>query len=96
MHTVFKIKPNCGLKCTALTASVLNTLIEDIGTVEVVIIDEVSTIGGDMFKCINQRLKEVKDSSKSLGGRSSSVLGTYFDRNQYLIVVSSKIPIQIC
>lgn len=78
IHNGLKISANNKLEHRPLSSGQLNTLRNQIGSIKLLIVDEVSMVGFRMFNCINQRLMEVMQSSKPFGGISTIVVGDLF------------------
>ena len=78
IHSGLKIAPNQKLEHHTLSCSALNTLRNEIGSLKLIFIDEISMVGFKMLNCINQRLKEVKQSPKPFGGISIIAVGDLF------------------
>lgn len=78
IHNGLKITPSNKLEHRPLSASQLNTLRNQISSVKLLIIDEVSMVGFRMFNCINQRLMEVMQCAKPFGGISVITVGDLF------------------
>ncbi|KAK3099796.1 hypothetical protein FSP39_009735 [Pinctada imbricata] len=78
IHCGSKIPPNQKLEHKPLSASSLNSLRNEIGSVSLVFIDEISMVGFKMMNCIHQRLMEIKQSPKPFGGVSIIAVGDLF------------------
>ena len=78
VHSGLKIPPNQSLNYKALASGTLNTLRNEIGSVKLMFIDEISMVGFKMFNFINQRMMEVMQSPLPFGGLSVIAVGDLF------------------
>ena len=79
IHSAFMIPASQGFKSKPLSASNLNTLRNKVyPKLQVVIIDEISMVGHDLFNLINSRLQQIKDPKHIFGGVSVIVCGDLF------------------
>jgi hypothetical protein len=78
IHSALKILPNKRLEHKPLACGSLNTLRNEISSVKVLFIDEISMVGFKMFNFINQRLMEVMQCQKPFGGISVIAVGDLF------------------
>jgi hypothetical protein len=71
-----------------LDSSRLNTLRSQLGGVKLILLDEVSMVGNNMFTVqINNRLKDIKGSKEDFGGVQSLQLVICFSYHQCLMVI---------
>jgi DNA replication protein DnaC len=78
IHSGLRIPANQKLEHKPLQSSALNTLRNEISTVKLLFIDEISMVGFKLFNCVNQRLMEVMQSPKPFGGISVVAVGDLF------------------
>ena len=78
LHDIFEIPSNQKMDYKPLSSNRLNTLRNKIGSLKVVIIDEISMVGAKMFHFIHRRLQEVKGNSSDFGGVSVIAVGDLF------------------
>jgi exonuclease III len=79
LHTLFNIPANHSLSTySKLDHSKLNTLRCQYSELKVLIVDEVSMMGSNMFNFVNNRLKEIFGTEKHFGGVSLVLVGDLF------------------
>jgi hypothetical protein len=78
IHSVMHIPANQSLQYYRLDHDSLNTVRSQIGHIKVWLIDEISMVGNRMFSFIDQRLQEVYNTNKPLGGASVITFGDLF------------------
>ena len=74
LHNAFHIQPNMGSNQT-LSFDVLNTLRMKYRNLTVIMIDEISMVGNEMFSLLESRLKKIKENKQAFGGVSVIVIG---------------------
>jgi hypothetical protein len=74
LHNAFHIQPNTGSNQT-LSFDVLNTLRMKYRNLTVIMIDEISMVGNEMFSLLESRLKKIKENKQAFGGVSVIVIG---------------------
>ena len=70
LHSLFHIPASQGFSYKALTSNKLNSLRCKFSAVRVLIIDEISMVGKQMFNFIHQRLQQIMGTSLPFGGLS--------------------------
>ena len=78
LHNLFHIPASQGFAYKALTANKLNTLRCKLNAVKVLIIDEISMVGNQMFNFIHQRLQQIMGTSLPFGGLSVIAVGDLY------------------
>ena len=80
IHTALAIPANQSLKkYKSLDSNRLNTLRSKIGSIKLILLDEISMVGNSMFNVqINNRLKDIKGSKEDFGGVSIIAIGDLF------------------
>lgn len=78
LHSAFRIPASQGYSCTPLSSDILNTLRTKYRHLAVVMIDEVSMVGNNMLKLVNERLKQIKGSVLPFGGVHMIYIGDLF------------------
>ena len=78
IHSTFLIPANQRLEYKQLDQSRLNTLRSKLRHVKLLIIDEISMVGANMFNFINQRLQDVMGNNTPFGGVNLLLVGDLF------------------
>ncbi len=68
IHSAFKINPNKSLRSQdVLSHATINTLRHKLRNLEVLVLDEVSMVGNQLFRLINLRLQQIKENKFTFG-----------------------------
>ncbi|XP_070548510.1 uncharacterized protein [Ptychodera flava] len=78
IHSAFKVPASQGYKYKPLDSDKLNTLQAKYQNLSVVIIDEISMVGNQLFNFINLRLQQIKGNNQPFGGVSMITVGDLF------------------
>ncbi|XP_070548911.1 uncharacterized protein [Ptychodera flava] len=78
IHAAFKVPASQGYKYKPLDSDRLNTLRAKYQNLSVVIIDEISMVGNELFNFINLRLQQIKGNNQVFGGISVICVGDLF------------------
>jgi endonuclease/exonuclease/phosphatase (EEP) superfamily protein YafD len=78
LHSAFKIPANRGFNYCTLDRDRLNTIRSQLQRMKVVLIDEISMVGGGMFNFLDLRLQQIMGTKEPFGGISMITVGDLF------------------
>ena len=78
IHSVLHVPANQSLTYRRLDHDTLNSVRSRLQNVKVWFIDEISMVGSKLFAFMDQRLQEVRNNAKPVGGSSMICLGDFF------------------
>ena len=78
IHNAFNIPASQGFHYRPLNRNSINSLRRDFDNLKLIIIDEISMVGSNMFSFINQRLQEITCIKQPFGGLNMLLFGDLF------------------